>query len=213
MRNFLQIAQGQDFSPLSIALARQPELWNAHGVRHWHPESVHAQSGLDDIILRYNKFDPRTDDFVEAVCANLAVENYPAWPRLPEATEMIHSLMLKVRGLELGRCMISRLAPGARIPLHSDRIAPAEEAYPYRVPPAVYYDRYHIVLSGHPGMVFSCGDEHVRMLTGEVWWFNNQLEHEVVNNSAEDRIHLIVDIHSAQGVYTPPFARPEDYKK
>jgi hypothetical protein len=32
------------------------------------------------------------------------------------------------------------------------------------------------------------------MRTGEVWWFNNAIEHEVVNNSADDRIHLIVDI-------------------
>ena len=34
----------------------------------------------------------------------------------------------------------------------------------------------------------------VNMLTGEIWWFNNQAEHEIINNSADDRIHLIVDI-------------------
>ena len=204
MRNFLRLAQGMDFGQLAISLMRQPELWNKHGVRHFHGQSPHGAKGLDDIILRYNKFDSRVDDYVEAVCANLQVENYPAWPQLPEATEIIHSLMLKVRGLELGRVMISRLAPGCAIPAHSDRIAPAEEAFPHRVPPAVYYDRYHVVVNGTPGNVFRCGDESARMLTGEVWWFNNQIEHEIVNNSAEDRIHLIVDIHSAQGVYTPP---------
>ena len=60
--------------------------------------------------------------------------------------------------------------------------------------PVEYYERYHIVLSGHPGSIFRAGDEQVTMLTGEVWWFDNTKEHEVINNSADDRIHLIVDI-------------------
>lgn len=211
-RNFLQIASGIDVSPLGLALARKPQLWGQFAVRHWHPRSVHNAGGLDDIILRYNKFDGKFDDFVEAVCANLAVECYPPWAQLPEAQELIGALMLRVRGLELGRVMISRLAPGASIPAHSDRIGPAEGSFPHRTPPAVYYDRYHVVVNGAPGMIFRCGTETIQMATGEAYWFNNQLEHEVINNSAEDRIHLIVDIHSFQGVYTPPYATPEDLK-
>lgn len=208
MRNFLKIAEGVDCKPLALSLARQQELWGAYGVRNWHPQSAHR--GISDIILRYNKFDGKLDDYVEAVCANLSVENYPAWPRLPEAVELIHLLMGRVRGLELGRAMISRLLPGASIPPHSDRIKEGELQFPHRVPPAVYYDRYHVVVNSAPGMMFRCGDETLMMKTGEVWWFNNQLEHEVVNNSPEERLHLVVDIHSAQGVYTPPYARVED---
>jgi aspartyl/asparaginyl beta-hydroxylase (cupin superfamily) len=34
------------------------------------------------------------------------------------------------------------------------------------------------------------------MAAGEVWWFDNTVEHEVVNNSADDRIVLICDIRS-----------------
>lgn len=210
MRNFAKIAEGIDVMGLRLALARKPELWGAYGVRHWHKQSVHGAAGLDDIILRYNKFDAVQDDFVEAVCANLDVECYPAWVMLPEAIELIAPLMLRVRGLELGRCMISRLAPGASIPAHSDRIAPAEEAFPYRTPLAIYYDRYHIVVSSASGTLFRTGEETIQMISGECWWFNNQLEHEVVNNSSEDRIHLIMDIHSFQGTYTPPWAKPGD---
>jgi hypothetical protein len=53
--------------------------------------------------------------------------------------------------------------------------------------------RYHVVVRGEPGSLFRCGDETVNMRTGEVWAFNALLEHEVMNNSADDRIHLLVD--------------------
>jgi hypothetical protein len=36
------------------------------------------------------------------------------------------------------------------------------------------------------------------MPQGSVWWFQNAIEHEVVNNSPGDRIHMIVDIRTAQ---------------
>jgi hypothetical protein len=52
------------------------------------------------------------------------------------------------------------------------------------------------VVSSAPGVTFRCGDEKVHMETGEVWWFQNALEHEVINNSAHERIHLIIDIRT-----------------
>lgn len=207
-RNFLRIAQGINVSPLLIALFRQPELWNQYKVRSWHSRS--AARSVDDIILRYNKFNGKLDDYVEAVCSNLAVECYPAWERLPEAVELINSLMFSVRGVELGRVFISRLHPGNSIPIHNDLIKEAEEQFPYRTPPAKYYDRYHIALRSSAGVSFMCGDEQAEMLPGEAWWFNNQIEHCVLNNSADDRLHLVVDIHSPQVAYTPPYAAPED---
>ena len=38
------------------------------------------------------------------------------------------------------------------------------------------------------------GDEQLEMRSGDVFWFNNKLEHEVVNNSGMDRISIVVDI-------------------
>jgi hypothetical protein len=32
------------------------------------------------------------------------------------------------------------------------------------------------------------------MAQGEVWWFDNSQEHEVMNDSKDERLHLIVDI-------------------
>jgi uncharacterized cupin superfamily protein len=56
--------------------------------------------------------------------------------------------------------------------------------------------RYHIPLQSGPGVLFRAGDEHVYMRPGEAWDFNAHAEHEVVNNSADDRVHLIVDIRT-----------------
>jgi len=208
MRNFQLLAQGIDIGPLLAAVQRRYELWNAYSVRTWHPQSVHRV--VDDIVLRYNTFDAEHDDFVEAVCSRIEVVNYPPWNELPEAQELIKSLIFRVSGLHLGRVFISRMAPGVVIPPHTDRIAPAEEQFPMRMPPALYYNRYHVLLASAPGCVFVCDGEQVSMKPGEVWFFRNELLHEVVNNSAEDRISLVVDIHSSQGVYWPPLAiKPE----
>jgi quercetin dioxygenase-like cupin family protein len=83
--------------------------------------------------------------------------------------------------------MINKLKAGGRIYPHADTPVHAE-----------YWDRFHIVLQSQPGSNFRCDDEWVNMETGDVWWFNNRLEHEVVNNSDDDRIHLVCDIRTSK---------------
>jgi hypothetical protein len=95
--------------------------------------------------------------------------------------------MAYVHGERLGRVMINKIAPGGVIYPHADTPEHAE-----------YYSRFHIVLQSQPGVVFRAGDEQVYMATGEVWWFDNKQEHEVINNSADDRIHMIVDIRTSR---------------
>lgn len=201
MRNFLKLAEGVDVTPLLLELSRQPDLWNAHRVRTFHEQSAHRV--IDDVILRYNPFGPE-DDFVDAVCSRIEVVNYPPFGRLHHARVLVNQLMARVGGEHLGRVFISRMRPGVSIPPHTDRIAPAEEAYPDRIPPAEYYDRYHICLQSSPGVLFRCGDEEVYMAPGECWWFQNLIEHEVRNHSAGDRIHLVCDIHAYEQTYEPP---------
>ena len=200
MRNFLKLAEKIETNPLLHAITRQPELWNAHTVRTMHPMSAHRV--VDDIVLRYSPFN-RGEDYVDKVCSRIECVDYPSWAKLPEAWPFIFALMTRVQGVHLGRVMVTRVRPGICIPAHSDRIPPAEEAYPDRIPPAVYYERYHIVLQSGPGAIFRCGEESIYMAPGEAWWFNNQIEHEVINNSSDDRIHLICDIRVAHDSYIP----------
>jgi hypothetical protein len=54
------------------------------------------------------------------------------------------------------------------------------------------------VLHGLPGAVLKAGDEQINMLTGECFWFDNSQVHEVVNNSADERVSMVVDIRTSR---------------
>lgn len=178
MRHFLQLAHSIDTMPALAALAAQPHLWNAHDIRTRYEQSPHHQA--DDILLFFNDI---PEDFSEVV-NDIQTRPYPAWSALP-VKDMVLNLMRAVGGVQLGRVIISRLAPGASIKPHADQGAPAE-----------FYQRYQIMLQCLPGVLFRAGDETVQMKTGDAWWFDNSQEHGVVNNSADDRIALIVDIRT-----------------
>ncbi len=53
--------------------------------------------------------------------------------------------------------------------------------------------RIHIPVITHPSVIFHCGRERLNMRPGECWIFDSWRRHRVVNASAEDRIHLVID--------------------
>ena len=182
MRNFLKIAECVDIVPLLIALKMRPELWNQNKFRTTYKDTPHHD--VDDIWIRYpsHALTADTND-LEGVIN----DKKPVWHNdIPQAKPIILDIMHRVGAYELGRVLITRIKPGGRILPHAD----------------VYGDyvqekdkaRYHVVLQGLPGSLYRTGDETVCMRTGEVWWFNALLEHEVMNNSETDRIHLLVDV-------------------
>jgi hypothetical protein len=182
MRNFLKIAEGIDVMPLLHAVQRQPELWNNNRLRQTFDNSPHSQ--VDDIWLRFND----TTEFEKTGVPAVIMDEhesicYPAWFKLPQVQQLVFDLMRRVEGVRLGRVLITRLAPGKCVAPHIDSGSHAE-----------YYERYHIILQNYPGSIFRAGAESVCMKPGECWWFQNQQEHEVINNSADDRITLIVDV-------------------
>lgn len=206
MRNFHMLTSGMDVMPLMVALNTQPNLWNQNRLRTEAKIEIENEEGdkelietphreIDDIWLRMNDL----DKCIQAGADGSSIDhresiNYSAMKQLPQARALIFALMASVQGERLGRCMISRMSPGKCIYPHSD-IGDDLSIYYDNEP---YYSRFHIVLQGLPGSIFRCGDEEVCMQTGEVWWFDNVKEHEVINNSADDRIHLVVDIRTSK---------------
>lgn len=174
MRNFFRIATGVDTSGLMHTLALAPDIWNQHRLRQEYPGSPHAEA--DDIWLR---FQPEGSDVIDE---HECVE-YPAWWRLSEARHMVHTLVRQVEGVRIGRVVITRLKPGGRIYPHADGGSPA-----------TYYERYQVALNARPGVTFRAGTEAIEQRTGDIWWFDNTQEHEVVNNSDDDRVVMIVDV-------------------
>ena len=192
MNNFQKISTGINPTLLLLAINR---LEKSHGA--WKEDTYlrdYPQGPFGDtesIILR---FPPRTvvETEEELQKVNATIDQHenvdqPIFKLLPEARKYIFDLMAFVSGERLGRCMINKLKPGGVIYPHADTPVHAE-----------YWDRFHIVLQTGPGSNFRCGDEWAHMQVGEVWWFNNRLEHEVVNNSADDRIHLVIDIRTSK---------------
>lgn len=180
MRNFQYIGPA-DVVPLMNQVLRQPQLWRVDTYLRDYPQGPFED--VETIFLRFppasvTELERMTRDQHECVWMD-------GWLHLPAARELVFGLMSRVQGERLGRVMINKVRSGGRIYPHCDTPAHAE-----------YWDRYHVVLDGREGATFRCGDETVSMRTGEVWWFQNALEHEVVNNSEFDRLHLIIDIRT-----------------
>lgn len=173
MRHFQLLPINADVGPLHNAIQRT-DLWNQNTLRTKHEGTVHGE--VDDIWLRFN-------EITEEVIDDTECRDYPAFKELPQARALIFDLMRYVEGTRLGRVLITRLPPSGKILPHKDQGAPAH-----------YYHRFQAVLQCPIGCSFSIEDETVQMDAGQIWWINNEAEHEVVNLGDDDRIVMIVDI-------------------
>lgn len=189
MENFLNIASGIDVMPLLLAIRRRPELWKEDTYLRDYPQGPF--SAIESIMLRFPvKSVCETEQELQSHLSTYDQHesiDYPPYALLPEARPIIMALMTRVSGERLGRVMINKIAPGGRIYPHRDTASHVD-----------YYTRFHVVIQSQPGVIFRAGDEQVYMGAGEVWWFNNGEEHEVINNSADDRIHMVIDIRTSK---------------
>jgi hypothetical protein len=191
MQNFLLLAQGIDVTPLMLAIRRRPDIWKEDTYLRDYPQGPFQD--IESIMLRFPtkgvfaseaelKKHAKSSKYDQHECVD-----YPPYAILTEARPIVMAMMTRVGGERLGRVMINKICPGGVIFPHVDTKAHAE-----------YYSRFHVVLQSQPGVVFRAGDEQTYMATGEVWWFDNSKEHEVINNSGDDRIHMIIDIRTSR---------------
>jgi len=192
MNNFQKLGEGLPVLQLMFAIQQHQKsasIWKDDTYLRDYPQGPFGD--CESIILRFSHLsglegekalaeDPQTFDQHECI-------DQPVFKLLPEARGLIFNLMSFVQGERLGRVIINKINPGGVIYPHAD-----SEAH------AGYYDRFHIVLNSSPGVDFRCGDERVYMETGSCWWFNNKIEHEVINNSATERVHMVIDIRTSK---------------
>ncbi len=185
MRYFERLAAGVDVLPLQHALQRHQDRWGENPLRTTFGGSPHHAA--QDILLRFQAVPPDVDDaeVKRRIMGVTDCEWWPAWGSFPQARPLVFDLARRVEAARIGRVMLTRLEPGKSIDAHVDG-----GAY------SASFDRYHIVVQANPGCHFRAEDEVVQMNTGDVWWFQNRVEHEVKNNSDDDRIHLIVDLQA-----------------
>lgn len=195
MKYFLKIADNINILPVLMKLQQNPQFWHEDTYLRTFPQGPFGE--IDSIICR---FPPRavaaTQEEADALMATPGYdqhecEDLPIYGKLPEVRQLVMNLFQFVGGTRLGRVIINRVKPGGRIYKHADTLAHAN-----------YWHRHHICLQSAPGVKFSAGDESIWIAPGEAYWFDNgkggpddaRPEHEVINQSEVDRIHLVVDI-------------------
>lgn len=172
--NFVRLARNLPVGPVLAELTDNAPLWHVTNFRESYPGSSHADA--QSILLRWLPTTPGSVIGDEPT-------HYEAAERLPASVALaVHARKL-IGGSTFGRIMLTRLPPGGQIHRHADEGAYAER-----------FQRFHVCLDADHGSRFECGDESVHMAPGELWWFNHQIPHQVVNAGERNRLHLIVDM-------------------
>lgn len=172
------MARGVNVDPMQAALAAHPELWDQKTERTAPEDSPHH--GLSDIWARFA--DPATmreDGSHDSIW-------YPPADVLP-VRDLVFPLMAAVRGTRLGGVLITRIKPGQVCKPHTD---PGWHAR--------YYQKFAIQIDAAPEQAFHFHGHDLVTAPGDVFWFDNQFEHWVTNDSQRDRITMIVCIRTEE---------------
>lgn len=173
MRNFHKL-HDLDIAALAAELAARPYAWQLDTFWKDFPGSMFRE--VDTIYLRFPDKEPYRVGYGDVETCH----DEPAMKLFPEAAKMIVVIEQALMARKTGRVLINRLDPGARVLPHSDGERPP-------------YSRYHLVVQTHDAVEFRCGTERATMKRGELWWFDNSLQHEVINHGTTPRIHMIMD--------------------
>jgi len=184
---FNKIACGFNVMPLQIALRRQPGLFGKYNQR-CEGNSPHRESS--DIWIRYNAIESVLNDDRQLNSEHPANKEhrpvwYPAYYQLPDIRHLLFDLMRLVEGEELGTVLLVKIPPKQQIYTHTDAGWSAE-----------YYEKYYIPIQSHAGNAFNFPDGSIYPQVGEVYWFDNSVPHNAVNDSNDDMVMLIATIRS-----------------
>lgn len=158
------------FDPARLAadLARVHESW-------W---SVHAGPYHDGAWESVALWAPR-GDLREQTSKGGAFAATPALSFCPYFQEVLDRFPA-----ERNRVRLMRLRPGGRILRHSDPLHTI----------AKDLVRLHVPVVTNPDVRFTVDDRRVPLAVGETWLVDVRFPHEVANEGAMDRVHLVLDL-------------------
>ena len=168
------LERGLNVAPVYWALQKHPEFWNENTARTQSPDSPHH--GLDDIWARYGEGERAIDGKPHEAFW------YPCATTLG-VKPIVHGLMAKARGEQLGGVLITRIPAGATCQPHVD------EGWHAR-----HYEKFAVQIASAPGQRFCFEGEALETMPGDVFWFDNQHLHWVENPTNYELITMIVCI-------------------
>lgn len=168
------VAKGLSVAPIYWAIQKNPGLWNQHTSRTENQDSPHF--GLDDIWARFG--DPQ---HAKDGAAHDSVW-YPSADIL-KIKPLCYEVMKQVCGDELGGVLITRIPPGRFCKPHTD---PGWHARRYQ--------KFAVQITSAPTQQFCFEGEHLETKPGDLFWFDNQYTHWVINDTPYERVTMIVCI-------------------
>lgn len=178
---FLQLPLLFDASALAAEIAAVEES-------AWRPHPL-GYPGNDALPLISRDGDPDND------AVSGAMRPTPHLLRCPYLMQVLEHI-----GGTWGRSRLMRLSGQAEVTAHVDvNYYWAERA------------RVHVPIVTQPTVRFLCGTQEVNMRAGECWIFDTWTEHNVINDHALARIHLVADTVGGAGFFEHlRGARPHD---
>lgn len=180
MSNFTRICTDIAVGGILNQIDAHPELWNENPERLF-PGS--PMEGTSDIWLRYRDKAELTSR--EAYREPHFAVWYPGAKKLGRALSVVRHLMWVIEADYIGGVLITKIPAGRSILPHSDAGSWHAEFMNVKV---------YIPLQTNLDCVNICEDEHVSMMAGDAWTFDNLKTHSVVNSGKQDRITLIVSL-------------------
>jgi hypothetical protein len=162
-----------DVTPAKAALAHA--RWDEYRFRTEHPKSPHREAS--DIWMRYNALANLGPQFNGAHISQW----YPISYELPQARELAEAVAERIGAKALGGVLLTKVPAGKQVYAHVDHGWHAE-----------YYEKYAVLVSGNEEQSFCYYDGAFHCKEGDVFTFNNQACHWVLNLTGIDRITLIV---------------------
>lgn len=183
-QDFNLVATGFDTQPYLDQLALCPELWDVRDFRkvsRYNGQlSPHRES--NDIWVRHQSYDGLGDydkpDGLESIHKPAVSEWYPESLKLPAAFDMAEKVCLALGAIQMGGHYVIRLEAGKKVYPHRD--------FSWH---STYYNKYMVILKTQEGVTF--GWDRSGLLipeTGDLWNFENDTVHWVINNSNEDML-------------------------
>jgi hypothetical protein len=170
MKNFHFLASGVDVNPLMLAIRRRPDLWKEDTFLRHYPQGPFGET--ETIMLRFpEKVEGLTEEQIDLYKQNqlAGYDQYEAIDYPPY--KVLHEARPLVRDL-MARVAGERLG---RVMIN--KIVPGGRIFAHADTPE--QTRYYT-------------------LTGECFWFDNSQVHSVENNSADERVSMVVDVRTSR---------------
>lgn len=172
------VKTGLDVHEAVEQLEANPQFWDQYTLRTDRYGTPH--NGVSDIWVRYNAWENFKSDPAEFNGPHWSVW-YPVADALPAVKALAEEVYREAGGNQLGGVLITRIPPGGIVKPHVDGGWHAG-----------YYEKYAVQLKGNGRQSFCFDSAKLRTYPGDLYTFDNSQEHWVVNESAGERITMIV---------------------